>query len=146
MKQKLFENLGGNTFKLINESANSDENSPLLRGGLRKIFMNAGNKITYKHLEGIGMGYIRNVVEAKNCAIKEARILAKEYGYMDNENSQAFVKEDETNMSDPAEAREVQIGKRIIEIVRHMKPLTLESNANEIEQLAVELIQMHGQR
>lgn len=143
MKQKLFENVGGNQFKLICEGVDP---KTLLREGLRKIFMNAGKIITYKHLEGIGLGYIKSVSEAKKTAIQEARELAKEYGFTDNENANAFVKEDETNMADPAEAREVQIAKRIIQIARHMKPLTIEDNANEIEQLATELIQMHGQK
>ena len=147
MKQKLFENLGGNTFKLITESV--DEINPkakLVREGLKKVFGAGSKQLSYKKLQGVGLGYIKSVEEAKKTAIQEARELAKEYGYMDNENAQAFMKEDETNMADPAEAREVQIGKRIIEIVRHMKPLTLEDNANQIEQLAVELIQMHGQK
>ena len=147
MKQKLFENIGGNTFKLITESVDEvNPNAKLVRSGLKKVF-SAGNKsLSYKRLQGVGLGYIKSVEEAKKTAIQEARELAKEYGYMDNENAQAFMKEDETNMADPAEAREVQIGKRIIEIARHMKPLTIEDNANEIEQLAAELIQMHGQK
>jgi hypothetical protein len=146
MKQKLFENIGGNTFKLITEGVDEiNPNAKLVRSGLQKVFSAGSKSLSYKKVQGVGLGYIKSVEEARKTAIQEARILAKEYGYMDNENSQAFVREDETNMADPAEAKEVQIAKRIIEVARHMKPLTLEDNANTIEQLAMELIQMHGQ-
>ena len=147
MKQKLFENIGGNTFKLITESV--DEVNPkakLVREGLKKVF-GAGNKsLSYKRLQGVGLGYIKSVEEAKKTAIQEARELAKEYGYMDNENAQAFVKEDETNMADPAEAREVQIGKEILAVIESPgMDRVMETEKGKLMQLAQELIQMHGQ-
>src|ERR1039458_9686004 len=122
MKQKLFENIGGNTFKLITESIDEvNPNAKLVRSGLKKVF-SAGNKsLSYKRLQGVGLGYIKSVEEAKKTAIREARELAKEYGYMDNENAQAFVKEDdhdspETNADTPEEKSEVRIGNEIIKI------------------------------
>lgn len=160
MKQKLFENIGGNTFKLIIESV--DESNPktkLVREGLKKVF-GAGNKsLSYKKLQGVGLGYIKSVEESKKTAIQEARILAKEYGYMDNENIQTFTKEndfskldaqnpehslakihsDEPDMNSPEESREVQIGKEIITLCQGT-----DANFPEIIELAKELIAMHS--
>ena len=71
---------------------------------------------------------------------------------MEDENSQRFVKEDETDMSNTAEAREVQIGKEILRFIgyinngiRHNKPQDMEENLIRISELAKELIIMHGQ-
>src|ERR1035437_9825238 len=136
MKQKLFENVGGNSFKLITESVDEvNPNTKHVREGLKKVFGGAeGKPLSYKRLQGVGIGYIKSVAEAQKTAIQEARILAKEYGYMDDENSQKFVKEfqraDGTDTSNPPEnwkqpasnseksngdeKREVQIGKEII--------------------------------
>lgn len=148
MKQKIFENIGGNTFKLITESV--DEINPkakLVREGLKKVF-GAGNKsLSYKRLQGVGLGYIKSVEEAKKTAIQEARVLAKEYGYMDNENAQAFVREEhpESNMSNPEESREVQIGKEILQALDNMNVASTSGGlANDIRKLAQELITMHG--
>lgn len=156
MKQKLFESVSGNQFKLISENINGLTRESLVKEGLRKVFMNAGNKISYKHLQGVGLGYIKNVSEAQKCAIQEARILAKEYGYADNESAQTFVKED-GEMSDydrgefengrppvstsghgAEEAREVQIGKEILQLCQGT-----DANFPEIMELAQEFIQMH---
>ena len=39
MKQKLFENVGGNSFKLITESVDEvNPNTKLVREGLKKVF------------------------------------------------------------------------------------------------------------
>jgi len=142
MKQKLFENVGGNQFKLITESVDEvNPNAKLVREGLKKVFGAGGKELSYKRLQGVGLGYIKHVEEAKKTAIQEARILAKEYGYMDNEDSQKFVKEEdhsETDMSNPSEAREVHIGKKIIELCHGH-----DDNFPAIEELAKELIQMH---
>jgi hypothetical protein len=102
MKQKLFENIGGNTFKLITESVDEvNPNAKLVRSGLKKVFSAGDKTLSYKRLQGVGLGYIKSVEEAKKTAIQEARELAKEYGYMDNESAQAFVKEDEHDRIDP---------------------------------------------
>ena len=102
MKQKLFENIGGNTFKLITESVDEvNPNAKLVRSGLKKVFSAGDKTLSYKRLQGVGLGYIKSVEEAKKTAIQEARELAKEYGYMDNENAQAFVKEDEHDRINP---------------------------------------------
>ena len=166
MKQKLFENIGGNTFKLITESVEEiNPNTKHVREGLKKVFGSGAKSLSYKRVQGVGLGYIKHVEEAKKTAIQEARILAKEYGYTDNENAQAFVKEndfsklsaenpehsmakmssdepqsDETNMGNPAEKREVQIGKEIIQLCNGY-----DNNFPRIVELAKELIQMHGQ-
>lgn len=94
MKQKLFENVSGNQFKLITESVT--ERTPqekLIREGLKKVFGAGHKELSYRRLHGVGMGYLKSVEEAKKTAIQEARTLAKEYGYVDNENAHAFVKE-----------------------------------------------------
>jgi len=139
MKQKLFENVGGNSFKLITESIDEvNPNTKHVREGLKKVFGAGSKSLSYKRLQGVGLGYIKSVSEAQKTAIQEARILAKEYGYTDNENSQQFVKEfqraDGTDTSNPPhdygsvknnsaetganheESREVQIGKEILAI------------------------------
>lgn len=154
MKQKLFENIGGNTFKLITEGVDEvNPNAKLVREGLKKVFGAGSKQLSYKKLQGVGLGYIKSVEEAKKTAIQEARELAKEYGYMDDESAGQFVKEDETDMSDPAEAREVQIGKETLRLVdyinngiRHNKPQETEENLIRISELAKELIIMHGQK
>lgn len=157
MKQKLFENVGGNQFKLINEGVIADENpkGKLVREGLKKVF-SAGNKtLSYKQLQGVGMGYIKSVEEAKKCAIQEARELAAEYGYMEDENQQAFVKDegllggfmgDEGRVRDnPEEKREVQIGNEILSLlsVVRINKNGPESDLRKIEVLAKELIALH---
>jgi len=157
MKQKLFENVGGNQFKLINEGVIADENpkGKLVREGLKKVFGSGEKVISYKRLQGVGMGYIKSVEEAKKCAIQEARELASEYGYMEDEGQQAFVKEgdwhdeesykhshgdNEEDMSDPTEKREVQIGK---EIQKWLSKIPHKKATMQIGNLAKELIALH---
>lgn len=161
MKQKLFENVGGNSFKLITESVEEvNPQAKLVREGLKKVFGSGEKSFSYKRLQGVGLGYIKSVSEAQKTAIQEARILAKEYGYVDHEETQKFVKENdfskidaqsstsagakigshETDMGNPEEKREVQIGKEIIKLCQGT-----DSNFPEIIALAQELIQMHGQ-
>ncbi len=174
MKQKLFENVGGNQFKLITESVeDSNPKAKLVREGLKRVFSNGIKELSYKYLQGIGLGYIKQVEEAKKTAIQEARTLAKEYGYMDQEESQKFVKEndfskldaqdpssalakrspEETDMSNPEESREVQLAKKILQYAELLKRyLHTEAgsgkyaSANAIAEYAKELIQMHGQQ
>ncbi len=91
MKTRLFENVGGNKFKLLTENTNVNEQ--LVASGLKKVFMNAGDKISYNQIESVGMGYIKDIPTAKSVALQEARILAKEFGYKDSENDARFVKD-----------------------------------------------------
>ena len=95
MKQKLFEHVGGNQFKLVTESVVAEANpkASLIREGLKKVFMNGGKKLSYTYMANLGMGYIKDVSEARKCAIQEARDLAPEYGYVDRADIQTFVKE-----------------------------------------------------
>ena len=194
--EKLFENVNGNQFKLISEGVEENEpKSSLIRKGLRKVFSEGEKEYSYKKLQGVGLGYIRNVSEAKKCALQEARELALEFGYEDQEQEQKFVKEDddqdnnannpefqekdrdqfrkdrsnspegeevrknlkikedETDMSDPEEKREVQIGQGILRAIDDMArsggDITSNSRREPIDRiriLAMELIRMHGQR
>jgi len=158
MKTKLFENVGGNKFKLLRESVNINEAH--VTSGLKKVFMNAGDKISYNQVESVGMGYIKDIPTAKRVALEEARVLAKEYGYKDSEEESKFVKDsantrmpklenDETNMNNPAEKREVQIGKTIVNLCDKLYIETHDVNKGHVQyikKLAEELIQIHGQQ
>ena len=152
MKQKLFENIGGNTFKLITESVDEvNPNAKLVREGLKKVFGAGSKSLSYKKLQGVGIGYIKSVEEAKKTAIQEARMLAKEYGYMDNENAQAFMKEDEPqDMTVPprnggSSSREVEIGKEILSIVDSPgMDRVMETEKGQLRQLAQELVSMNA--
>ena len=137
MTTKLFENAGGNKFRLLKESVNVNES--LVASGLKKVFMNAGNAITFNHIESVGMGYIKDINTAKQVALQEARVLAKEYGYKEDEDKARFVKEndfskldaqnpshaqtkvasnepasDETDMGNPEEKEEVKLASEIL--------------------------------
>jgi hypothetical protein len=154
--KKLFENVDGNRFKLISESIEESEpKSSLVRKGLKKVFSEGEKEYSYKRLEGVGLGYIRNVSDAKKCALQEARELALEFGYKDNEEESKFVKENghgESDMSNPKEAREVQIGKEILNIAskyglrtsQHDLPEEVsKAGFDRIGKLAQELINIH---
>ena len=149
--EKLFENVNGNQFKLISEGITEDEpKSSLIRKGLRKVFSEGEKEYSYKKLQGVGLGYIRNVSEAKKCALKEARELALEFGYKDEEEEQKFVKKEnhpETDMSNPEESREVKIGKAILQAISDRTTWGTSSDVTfrKIKELAQELIKMHGQ-
>jgi len=172
MKTRLFENTGGNKFRLLKESVNVNES--LVASGLKKVFMNAGNAITFNHIESVGMGYIKDINTAKQVALQEARVLAKEYGYKEDEDKARFVKEndfskldaqnpshslakrsseepvhDEADTNNSEEKREVQIGEEILQcLVKISQPRGQgEQFAFEkIRELATELIKMHGQQ
>lgn len=153
MKQKLFENISGNQFRLITESVDDNPKAKLVREGLKKVFSSGNKKLSYKRMEGVGMGYIKDVSEAKKTAIQEARELASEYGYVDHENSQAFVKEDEHSESDAhnqEENREVQIAKGILQKIHLIEKAlpknshpTITSELQDIGVYAQELIALH---
>lgn len=148
--KKLFENTNGNTFKLINE--NVDNSATLIREGLKKIFSNAGKSVTYAYIQNIGVGYIKDINKARKVALQEAMEISEEYGFVNDANTQQFVREDESemDMSNPEEKREVQIGKEIINLTRPIITSTeFDSKAQpaitQIQALAKELIRMHGQ-
>lgn len=151
MKQKLFENIGGNRFKLISENIDKNPKSDLIREGLKKIFSSANGKdLSYKSLANIGMGYIKDVSEARKCALQEARQIAEEFGYQDDENNAKFVKGDDSspeNVSNPEEAKEVKIGKEILSIIENHLQYDLHPSHDEavekIKALANELVQTH---
>jgi hypothetical protein len=181
---KLFENIDGNRFKLISESVSNDEpKSSLVRKGLKKVFSEGEKEYSYKKLEGVGLGYIRDISEAKTCALREARELALEFGYKDDENNAKFVKEDddldnndknpefqekdkdqfrkdrsnspegkevrkslgmdedETDMGDPAEKREVQISRKIFDLSSRHKG---DADFAQIRLWAQELLDIHS--
>ena len=90
MKQKLFENVGKNRFKLITEGASTIMEN--VRSGLKKVFSAGHNEISYMMVERVGLGYIRDIEEAKRCAINESIALAEELGYIHDEYEEKFVK------------------------------------------------------
>ena len=165
--KKLFENIEGNRFKLLTE--NQCMNESLVALGLKKVFMNAGNVISYNHIESVGMGYIKDITTAKRVALQEARELAKEYGYKDSEEEAKFIKEEggtgfleeisnrpgpkpehpESNMDNPEEKREVQIGKEILRLVKIVSQYLNNPNApnesslKKITELVEELVDLH---
>ena len=168
MKTKLFENVGGNKFKLLTEAMNPDRTKSI-RAGLKKVFTNTKKELSYDKVQNFGLGFIKDVSEARKCALQEARDIAPGLGFKDHPETGAFVKEndfsklsaenpedalakvtpeegpeegaEETDQSDPEEKREVQIGKEILSQVRMMTP---PGNVAAITKLASELIKMHG--
>ena len=163
MKTKLFENIGNNKFKLLTEAENPDKMKPL-RSGIKKIFSSNGNSVSYKQIEGIGFGYIKDVMTAKRCALQEARDVAPSLGFVDHPETGTFIKEvdwndeesykrshgdtfehDEEDMSNPEEKREVQIGKEILDALDNMNVASTSGGlAADIAKLAQELIDMHS--
>lgn len=141
------------------------EASDHVRSGLEKVFSAGESQIPYRRVENVGLGYIRSVSEAIKVAVHESRKMAKSFGYKDDESGERFIKEendfsklsaenpehgmakqsseemphDETDMSNPEETREVQIGKEILKLCQGT-----DVNFPEIAELAKELIQMHG--
>ena len=121
MKNKiLFENVGGNQFKLISENVNQASKTDMVREGLKKIFESANGKpLTYKSLANVGMGYIKDVGEARKCALQEARYIAEAFGYMENADQQAFVKEIESENNpqpDATSGNPSQIGQQKLKV------------------------------
>jgi len=92
MKTKLYENIGGNKFKLLAEAINPDR-TKLVRAGIKKVFSTGDKEIPYYRLEGVGFGYIKDINTAKKCAIQESLDLAPEFGYENDEEEQKFVKQ-----------------------------------------------------
>lgn len=156
--KKLFENISGNSFKLLTENTVPSNNgmekvkgADVLREGLRKVFSQGNPEITYFSVQNMGLGFIKDVSQAKLSALQESRELALEHGYVDDsENAKFVLKEhDETNMNNPEEKREVQIGKEIkslydICVQNTTNDEILLQSLNRINELATELIRMHG--
>lgn len=95
MKKKLlFENVGGNQFRLNKELSDSNPKAEFIREGLKKIFtMAEGKDLSYTYISNIGMGYIKDVGEARKCALQEARNIASDYGYIEDDSHAKFVKQ-----------------------------------------------------
>lgn len=92
-KRLLFENVGGNQFKLTAPSE-SHPKSGVIREGLRKIFASAnGQSLSYQYISNVGMGYIKDVGEARKVSLQEAIDIANEYGYVNDDQNAKFVKE-----------------------------------------------------
>jgi hypothetical protein len=153
-KKKLFGNVGGNSFKLLTEgmevTTERQQGTEQVREGLKKVLANGGSQISYKVLQNVGYGYIKDITTAAKCALREARELAEEFGYKDDQNNAKFVKENdvesvpykkgnESDMSNPEEKREVQIGKEILKLCDGYN-----DNYSKIATLAQELIDMHS--
>lgn len=92
MKQKLFESVGKNKFRLINEGASSKMEN--VRSGLKKVFSAGHKQISYNMVENVGLGYIRDIEEAKRYALEESMGMADEFGYEPDENKAKFVKKE----------------------------------------------------
>lgn len=162
-KQTLFENVGGNRFRLITENV-EESKSKLVREGLRKVFKSGNQQISYKMVQNVGLGYIKEVNEARKCALQEARFLAKECGYMEDEAQSKFVKEEQWDVKDyntpdqiekSEEKREVQISKEIVKLAEVIKSklskhnlgqegMTIIASSDHIIEFANQLITMHG--
>jgi hypothetical protein len=164
--KKLFNNVGGNQFRLLTESIDQSSNGEpkevlLLREAIKKIFSSGENKLKYSKLQNMGFGFIKNISEAQKCALKEARMLAESFGYKDDERKKQFVKENDGEMSDYDRSssengapmagtripREVRIGK---EIIRYTTEISDRSDVEELKakiiELAQELISLHQQQ
>ena len=90
MKQKLFENVGKNKFRLITEGSSTIMEN--VRSGLKKVFSAGHKEISYTMVERVGLGYIRDIEEAKRRALEESIIIAEELGYIHDEYEAKFVK------------------------------------------------------
>lgn len=178
--KKLFENVNGNQFRLLTESIETKSSvSDVLREGLKKVMAGGKSEISYRQLENLGLGFIKDVTEARKCALRESRGIASQYGYSDDQVNSKFIKEDgemsdydrssyengayqtnntkkhpESDMSNPEENREVQIGMEILKISeqyglktsKHELPEeTSKAGFNRISELAQELIELHKQ-
>lgn len=169
-EKKLFGNVSGNQFRLLTESIDDYDISKditrikPLQEGIKKIFSNGKKEISYKNVSNIGMGYIKDVTQARKCALYEAKELASQYGYKDDEAKEKFIKEDgemggydigasengytgiqhsgKKTSHQNEESREVEIGKEILAQISKFG--NNDKDLIAIEKLAQELIDMHG--
>lgn len=155
-KKLLFENVSGNSFRLLTESMDKSK-SELVREGVKKVFLSSTEDISYKRLQGVGIGYIKEISEAIKCAIQEARAVASDFGYKDDIYNSKFIKEDighpETDMNNQSEKREVQIAKGILQSLKLIQSSlpknethpNVTSELQSIGTYAQELLNTHGQ-
>jgi len=163
---KIFKKTNGNSFKLLTENINIQPKTTevqMLNAGLKKLFLEGTPELSYMKLQNMGFGFIKDIHSAKETALEESRLLAEEFGYKDDFNNKKFIKEennirpasmgglsglpsDETDMSNPTEKREVQIGKEMLQIIDSAgMDRAMETPKSQLRTLAQELIQMHGQ-
>lgn len=165
LKKLLTEEVASNKSKI-------QESADFVRSGLEKVFASGGPEISYRRVENVGLGYIHNISEAFKTAITEGRKLAKSFGYKDDEANEKFIKEDndfgkmsaenpdhraaqvqshetgdegghyETDMNQPEEKKEVQIGKEILKLTGFGQ-LNIDQT-QRIRELAKELLAIHG--
>lgn len=147
---QLFKKTGNNNFQLLTENTIQQPKTNeviQLNSGLKKIFCEGVDEISYNKVQNMGFGFIKDIHSAKLVALEESRIIAEEFGYRDDVDNKKFIKNEESNgnaeadMAQPEEKREVQIGKEIIKLCQET-----DSNFPEIIELANELIQMHEKR
>lgn len=158
---KLFENVNGNQFRLLTESITEANQADLVRGGLKKVFGAGDSKIPYLRLENVGLGYIKDVNEAKKCALQESKNIAPFFGYKANDSKREFVKEDmdvpdshsESDMTNPEETREVQMIKgiqRCLDTIKQVSPKfsnpTVESELSNIQLYVYDLLKRHNEK
>lgn len=96
--KKLFENVEGNRFKLLTESVNGQEH---VISGLKKVFTSDLNEISYKRIETVGLGYIKDVSTAQRVSLQEAKKIAESFGYKDDEYNAKFVKSTVKELNEP---------------------------------------------
>ena len=149
--KRIFENVGGNQFKLLTE--NTELKESVVGSGIKKVFSNGEKRVSYEQIEsiGVGVGFIKEITGARRHALQEARKIAEDYNYSDDSSNKMFVKKEvdaghsETDMSNPEERREVQIGKEILLVIDSPgMDRAMESEKGKLRKLAEELIQMHG--
>lgn len=148
-KQLLFENVDGNQFKLNTNYIDSNSKAGLIREGLKKVFQSAnGKSLTYTYVANIGMGYIKDVSEARKCALQEARYIAETFGYTEDVDKEMFVKENDANITPPDSTPidPVQIGQQILhtieEYLQHDLHPYHEQGVEKIRKLAQQLVQL----
>lgn len=167
-----------NLKKLLNESTEPrvkiQEASDHVRSGLEKVFGAGDREISYRRCENVGLGYIKSISEAVKVSVTESRKIAKSFGYKDDEANGKFIKEndfsklsaenpehgmakvgsdegpdhDETDMSNPEEKSEVEIGEAILQVIekhlQHDLHQYHDEGVQKIKALAEKLVQMHG--
>jgi hypothetical protein len=147
--KRLFENVEGNRFKLLNEGVNGEE---YVISGLKKVFGSGLNEISYYKIETVGLGYIKDVSTAQRISLQEAKRIAESFGYKDDEDNAKFVKEvnlEEVpyNPEQPQEEkREVQIARQILSIIDSPgMDRVMETEKGQLRSLAQELLKLHGE-
>jgi hypothetical protein len=126
--KKLFESVGGNKFKLLTESVKGQEH---VASGLKKVFSGGNPKISYKQVESVGLGYINDVGTAQRVALQEAKEMASQFGYKDDENAKQFVKssgavsEDGNVKDDDDDVAEVKIALEIQKSLGELRTLLI---------------------